>query len=110
MHDELDFDLDEYRSALRERVLRAVRAAYATLDREARGGRTIRSEFQFRTCLALARLAPALLGAAPPQSPPLRLYGTPEEIEENLRILEERASSSPRVEDPFEKGDCHEEH
>ena len=39
MHDELDLDLDEYRSALRERVLRAVRAAYATLDREARGGR-----------------------------------------------------------------------
>src|SRR5258705_3265782 len=52
--DEPDFDLDEYRNALRQRVLRAVRAAYATLDREARGGRTIRSEFQFRTCLALA--------------------------------------------------------
>src|SRR5213079_367339 len=103
MHDELDFDLDEYRSALRERVLRAMGAAYATLDREARRGRTIRSEFQFRTCLALA-----LLGPAPPQSPPLRLYGTPEEIEENLRILEERDSSSPRVEDPYEKGDCHE--
>jgi hypothetical protein len=108
--DEPDFDLDEYRTVLRERVLRAVGAAYATLDREARRGRTIRSEFQFRTCLALARLAPALLGAPPPQSPPLQLHGTPDEIEESLCILEHRASHWPRIESSYEKGECHADH
>jgi hypothetical protein len=55
---------NQLRRALRHRVLKCVMQAVAKLAREARGVQTIERETELRACVALARLAPVLLGAA----------------------------------------------
>ena len=54
----------ELHLALRRRVIRCVMQALAKLAREARGQQAIERETELRACVALARLAPVLLGAA----------------------------------------------
>jgi hypothetical protein len=51
------------RRTLRRQVLRCVMQAVAKLAREAGGEQTIDRESELRACVALARLAPVLLGA-----------------------------------------------
>ena len=98
--DQREIDLDALQLALRRKILSAIDAAFESLAREARGKGAIGGDMQLRACLALARLAPAVLGEAPEPSPPIRMYGTPDEIQTSLTILEGRADYWPRCEDP----------
>jgi transposase-like protein len=51
---EPDFDLQEFRCALRQDAMRSVRAAFETLARAAGHGGAIADDRQLRVCLALA--------------------------------------------------------
>jgi hypothetical protein len=50
------------RPVIERRLLRAIFTAVGKLSREARGNPVVDDERQFRACVALARLAPAMLG------------------------------------------------
>jgi hypothetical protein len=55
----------ELRPVIERRLLRAIFTAVGKLSREARGTAVVSDEFQFRACVALARLAPAVLRSGP---------------------------------------------
>jgi hypothetical protein len=97
-HDEADVDagLDdqaheleahELAAALRRRILLALPPAIDKLAAAARGERVFDDDHQLRSCMALARLVPALLGP-PPESPP-----PPRDIFEGLEWTPERRAA-----------------
>jgi hypothetical protein len=100
-----EVDLDALQLALQRKILGAIDAAFELLTREARGERAIGGDMQLRACLTLARLAPALLGEAPDPPKPIRMYGTPDEIQTDLAILAGRAEPWPRCEDSYGDSD-----
>ena len=102
----VDVDLDEQQSqppeahemaaALRRRILCALPPAIDKLAAAARGERVFDDDHQLRSCMALARLVPALLGPPPESPPPPRdifegLEWTPER-REALQFLDEVAA------------------
>jgi hypothetical protein len=88
-----ELDVHELHAALRRRILCAIPPAIDKLAAAARGERVFDDDLQLRSCMALARLVPALLGP-PPESPP-----PPRDIFEGLEWTPERRAALKFLDD-----------
>ena len=83
---ELLRDPEAMANLIRRRALRGLMPVMGKLARAARGHKVFESDHEMRACIALARLAPALMGESP--DPIDDTWWTPER-EENARLLDE---------------------
>lgn len=94
MSDQVDGDLVDPIAPLRKRLLGVVMPAIETLARAGRGEGVFQSVEQMRSCVALARLAPLLLGARPTET-------QDDELEQVIEMTPEREEAWRVLQRPF---------